>query len=122
MLSKSKTSPRGASPSAVSAKTATGFRKGCNDSAQESLRSAFAIFSPDSTPTPCSRYDKVTSTHKGNLCMSDFPLSTRFPVELAVCAPEACSECVTYILSELCPILSRFRGSRCSESVLLSWV
>lgn len=45
-------------------------------------------------------------THKGNRWISDLPDSDRFPVDEAVCRPAACSEWVTYILSELCPILT----------------
>lgn len=40
ILSRSNTSPRGGSPGLVSAKTATGLRNGCRDSAQQSLGSA----------------------------------------------------------------------------------
>lgn len=36
---------------------------------------------------------------------SDLPVSARLPPLDAVCAPAACSEWVTYILSELWPIV-----------------
>lgn len=102
MLSRSNTSARGVSPSSVSAKTATGFRNGCSESAHESLR-------PHSQPLFTFQHDAdgQNQTYKGRRRISDLPNSCRLPVLDAVWLPEACSECVTYILSELCPILAR---------------
>ena len=111
MFSRSKTSARVGSSAGI---TATGFRKGCNDSAQQSLPISYyrqrklirrhtkcLPHEGRSATNAAGIADKGHGTHNGNRWTSLFPESTFFPVIDAEWLPDACSECVMYILSEL---------------------